>query len=361
MDVLSRQRLHAGPIEGDRGIRFAAKGTQEQASYESVSTHRPERCLRCVHFRQPDGCRIVEGPISPEGWCPGFKSVTSTPQLYVDLDGVLADFDAGYSTLTGKRPDRDKDDVDWRRIVSAPGFYAGLPMMSDAAVLWDFVSQFDPIILTGVPSSVPGAADDKRSWVARMLGPDVQVVCCLSREKAKQAKPGDILIDDWEKHRDKWIDAGGLWITHTSAVDTINQLRSLLSVRADAQVISKRTRADSNDPPLRAAGVMICTKDGKVLMLRRTDSGQWAFPGGRIEDGETPEQAALRECEEEIGLRPEIGSEWTRRIADGVDFTTFFSLVPEEFEPTLNEEHTDFRWLPVDDLASNSRRSLGLG
>lgn len=111
---------------------------------------------------------------------------------------------------------------------------------------------------------------------------------------------------------------------------------------------------------LPAAGIMICTRDGKVLLLKRSDSGQWAFPGGKIEEGETSEEAALRECEEEIGLRPDNIRDWTRRSRDGVDFTTYLSLVDDEFEPKLNEEHTEFRWLPADDLGVASMRELGL-
>ncbi len=66
--------------------------------------------------------------------------------------------------------------------------------------------------------------------------------------------------------------------------------------------------------PLRAAAVLVplvAAEDGlRVLLTRRTDhlsdhAGQISFPGGRVEDGDgTPERAALREAQEEVGLAP---------------------------------------------------------
>ncbi|WP_286913214.1 MULTISPECIES: NUDIX hydrolase [unclassified Pseudomonas] len=47
---------------------------------------------------------------------------------------------------------------------------------------------------------------------------------------------------------------------------------------------------------------IICLRSGKVLLVRRK-GGKWNFPGGAIESGETPQQAAARELEEETGLR----------------------------------------------------------
>ena len=70
-------------------------------------------------------------------------------------------------------------------------------------------------------------ADDKRAWVARRFGESVPVICCASKDKAKYGQPGDILIDDWEKHKAKWLKMGGIWITHTDAVSTINQLQAM--------------------------------------------------------------------------------------------------------------------------------------
>jgi 8-oxo-dGTP pyrophosphatase MutT (NUDIX family) len=68
-------------------------------------------------------------------------------------------------------------------------------------------------------------------------------------------------------------------------------------------------RAADGDGRRRAAvaiTVLDASSAPRVLVLKRalrgTSSGQWALPGGRLEPGETPEQAALREAAEEVGL-----------------------------------------------------------
>lgn len=61
----------------------------------------------------------------------------------------------------------------------------------------------------------------------------------------------------------------------------------------------------------------IITSGGQVLMIRRRVAEgdlSWAFPGGGIEDGETPEQAAVRETAEEVGLEVKA----TRILGDRV-------------------------------------------
>lgn len=54
------------------------------------------------------------------------------------------------------------------------------------------------------------------------------------------------------------------------------------------------------------AGGCIFNEKGEVLLQRRGDFGKWGFPGGAVELGETPEQAAVREVKEETGLEVEI-------------------------------------------------------
>ena len=81
-------------------------------------------------------------------------------------------------------------------------------------------------------------------------------------------------------------------------------------------------------------------------MVRRTDGEGWAFPGGGIKPGETPERAAYREFYEETGYRlGQTGEFLMRRVKDGVDFTTYLAEVDDEFVPRLNHEHSAFAWL----------------
>lgn len=150
-------------------------------------------------------------------------------QIFVDMDGVLADFDTHYEAVFGYRSDKLADNVDWSAVRGVKDFYLNIPPMPDMRELWEFVSQQvkKPIILTGVPSSVAEAPDNKRAWVRKHLGDDVVVKCCPSKDKSLFAAPGDILIDDWEKYRNLWISRGGRWITHTSAESSINQLLKL--------------------------------------------------------------------------------------------------------------------------------------
>ncbi len=98
---------------------------------------------------------------------------------------------------------------------------------------------------------------------------------------------------------------------------------------------------------IQAAGILFIA-DGQVLLLQRSDQGDapgaWGAPGGKMEAGETAEQAAVRECKEELGTCPTGARKLLcRRVKDGVDYTTFVQLC-DKFNPVLNDEHTGFMW-----------------
>lgn len=195
-------------------------------------------------------------------------------QVFVDMDGVLADFDAHHGAVFGHRSDKKLDNVDWAAVRAVKGFYRDIPPMADMEELWAFVRPYSPIVLTGIPHSVEEAADNKRAWVRKHLGPDVEVRCCLSREKFLHAGPGDILIDDWPKYRHLWEQAGGRWITHTSAATTIPQLRDMLHPGLPGgSGMAKRWETRLNKSmqlPIRA-GELLCVyfnKQGAVRIRR---------------------------------------------------------------------------------------------
>lgn len=149
-------------------------------------------------------------------------------QLFLDMDGVLADFDTGYELAFGNRPDKQNDDVDWNLVTNTPNFYLNLPPMFDMYKLWDFSKAYRPIILTGIPSSIVEAPENKKAWVRKWLGPEVEVRCCKSRDKCLHASHGDILVDDWDKYKHLWEGKGGIWVTHKNADSSIQELKRIL-------------------------------------------------------------------------------------------------------------------------------------
>lgn len=103
---------------------------------------------------------------------------------------------------------------------------------------------------------------------------------------------------------------------------------------------------------LSAAGILF-VQGGRVLLLKRSDSakdapGTWGFPGGGIEAGETPEDAARRELQEECGYTYKGPLVPLYTSPEG--FECFGAAVPHPTEPKLNDEHTAARWAPFDDL-----------
>jgi hypothetical protein len=151
-------------------------------------------------------------------------------KIFVDMDGVLADFDSGYEQRFGVRPSKADDNVDWGLVRNAEGFYRDLPPMPDFDELWAGLAPYAPTILTGVPKSVAEAPANKRAWVDRVIGTSQPMIACMSKDKSLHIEAhGDILIDDWDKYRSVWLGRGGRWITHTSAATSLAALRAILS------------------------------------------------------------------------------------------------------------------------------------
>ena len=103
--------------------------------------------------------------------------------------------------------------------------------MPDAQRLFDAVKHLKPTILTGVPVGA-WAAPQKVEWAAEHF-PGVPIVTCLAADKHKHMHPGDVLVDDREKHRAAYEAAGVVFVHHKNAEDSLRQLAKLFaSVKA---------------------------------------------------------------------------------------------------------------------------------
>ena len=159
------------------------------------------------------------------------------PRLFLDADGVLADFDLSARLLLGMRP---KDYIAkhgraafWKRLATVPNFYGTLPEMPDARRLFDAVKHLKPAILTGLPLG-SWAAPQKVEWAAEHF-PGVPIITCLAQDKHKHMHPGDVLVDDREKHRATYEAHGVVFVHHRNAADSLRQLAKIFpSVLAPA-------------------------------------------------------------------------------------------------------------------------------
>lgn len=153
-------------------------------------------------------------------------------RIFVDMDGVLADFVQGVQGpkyLNGPLTDHLYDDN--KIELSNKGLFKDLPLMpgmkdlinavKDTGVYWEILTCTGELNRKKV-------AQDKTIWIREHVDPGVVITCTFKGEqKAAYAKPGSILIDDRPRNIKAWTDAGGIGILHKNAADTIAQLQDL--------------------------------------------------------------------------------------------------------------------------------------
>lgn len=101
---------------------------------------------------------------------------------------------------------------------------------------------------------------------------------------------------------------------------------------------------------------LIWDHDRFMICRRPADKARallWEFVGGKVENGETRQQALIRECREELAITVEVGDEFmevTHRYPDITIHLTLFHCKIAEGEPQLLE-HVDLRWITVSQIA----------
>ncbi|MGN6517522.1 MAG: NUDIX domain-containing protein [Rhizomicrobium sp.] len=133
------------------------------------------------------------------------------------------------------------------------------------------------------------------------------------------------------------------------------------SIVVDATIIAKALIKPS------VFGVSAVLEDGqgRVLLIRQTYSSGWHFPGGGVDRGEPPEQAIVRELEEEVGLAestpPEFVGLYLRKILWVTNVVAFYRLrnVRVQFKRNIEIRAAEFfdpNALPEDTSAATRRR-----
>lgn len=161
-------------------------------------------------------------------------------QVFLDSDGVLADFDKLAGEILGMPPrefeqKKHKGDAGpmWAALYAHEDYFFKLPKMPDADELVAGVEAmgFTPIVLTGIPSKDGSdwAIGQKIRWYEKHY-PHLQVICCKSKDKLLHMIEGkhNVLIDDWPQHRRKWREAGGTFILHENAKKSLMELEQLV-------------------------------------------------------------------------------------------------------------------------------------
>ncbi len=180
-------------------------------------------------------------------------------RIFVDMDGVLSDFDSHFQKYTdiapidfvtslyktqknvvGNRvPDegikKATDLIFWKVISEMPDFWSTMIPISDFKTLWDFVSPFDPIILTSIPlypfvcwQAVLG----KRQWIDSFISKHIRMYVTFFDHNYKKTykhnfckSQEDILIDNTPENILAWQKAGGTGILFENAEQATKDLK----------------------------------------------------------------------------------------------------------------------------------------
>jgi len=143
-------------------------------------------------------------------------------EVYLDMDGVFADFEKGAAELFDGRHKEVEKKHFWGKINKNPDFFYNLEKLDGADALMHFMISQSPsyvkfAFLTGAPPLTEHRAG-KIKWVRENYN-GIPTIVLPRKEKRLYAHASSLLIDDSEDLIEQWVEAGGIGIHHDGDYD----------------------------------------------------------------------------------------------------------------------------------------------
>ena len=154
------------------------------------------------------------------------------PEIYCDLDEVLVDFIRGANAAVGGEFARMDKGERWNIVNNTKGFWKNLGWKPNAKRLYNFISTYDPHVLSAYTARDPSSKNGKMTWLknhAKFKKSHIHLVLRAQKKSYAKSRDGtpNVLIDDYSKNIKEWVAAGGYGIHHTDVGKTISELKGL--------------------------------------------------------------------------------------------------------------------------------------
>lgn len=155
------------------------------------------------------------------------------PPIYLDLDGVFADFENFALKTLGQPWEALPPEEAWKILEQVPHLFSKLDVLPGSLAIYEALEHHGSRlqVLTALPRATghfKTAPKDKKDWAHEHLSPTLQINTIEGGvNKYRFATPGAVLIDDTQRNLDKWEEVGGVGVLHTDVASTLAKLRTL--------------------------------------------------------------------------------------------------------------------------------------
>ncbi|MCK5601226.1 hypothetical protein KAR91_05135, partial [Candidatus Pacearchaeota archaeon] len=215
------------------------------------------------------------------------KAKSNKPVIYMDMDGVIADFDQGYKDIFNRNSRKEDRFTLGQNILTMPNFFRYLPIQEQGLELLDYLKDHYKIVFLTTPmKEIESCRRDKIDWVLDNLG-EYDVI--FSNSKADHVVSHEsILIDDMNYNLQAWREAGGTAIKFPQKLDKIvNIIEDIYYSKEESLRVGKQlAEMDVNTNPTmkqKESGIYkkgtISFKGLNIKIENPKGSVRWGFDG----------------------------------------------------------------------------------